>query len=186
MNFEVELKYQILDKAAWELSLQPWNLSWGPDCEQIDTYLAHPSRDFAKTDEALRIRVDGDRQVVTYKGPKLDAETKTREEIELPIAEDRDDKTRQEWITLFERLGFQVVASVHKIRRSSSIDFHDRQITIVWDRVTDVGEFTELELISSPATLDADRELVLQLANELGLKETIRTSYLELLLDSQQ
>ena len=48
---------------------------------QVDEYYAHPARDFAITDEALRLRTENNLTVITYKGPKLDRETKTREEF---------------------------------------------------------------------------------------------------------
>ena len=48
--------------------------------EHVDTYYNHPSRDFAETREALRIRrVDGV-PMVTYKGTKLPGEVKARRE----------------------------------------------------------------------------------------------------------
>jgi len=47
--------------------------------EQSDTYFAAPYRDFAKTDEALRIRSLGGQAVLTYKGPKLDKRLQNRE-----------------------------------------------------------------------------------------------------------
>ena len=50
--------------------------------EQVDRYFAHPCRDFARTDEALRLRRDGDDVAITWKGPRIDAATKTRRESE--------------------------------------------------------------------------------------------------------
>src|SRR5262245_49585825 len=85
MNFEVEQKHRVDDPDALIQTLATRGAALGPAIEQADTYFAHPSRDFAKTDEALRIRMVAGDGVVTFKGPKLDATTKTRREIELPI-----------------------------------------------------------------------------------------------------
>ena len=52
---------------------------------QIDCYYAHPVRDFAASDEALRLRQVGENNYITYKGPKLDTTTKTRREIEISL-----------------------------------------------------------------------------------------------------
>ena len=56
---------------------------------QEDIYFNSPIVDFAKTDEALRIRTtkQGDEKhiFITYKGAKIDSESKTREEIEFGI-----------------------------------------------------------------------------------------------------
>ena len=47
---------------------------------QEDIYFASPIVDFAKTDEALRIRTTNNDIFITYKGPKLNSEAKTRKE----------------------------------------------------------------------------------------------------------
>ena len=38
---------------------------WNAALEQVDRYSAHPARDFAETDEALRLRRVGDENRVT-------------------------------------------------------------------------------------------------------------------------
>ena len=82
MPIEVEQKFPVADRAALDRQLAA--LGFVPrDAElQVDQYFAHPARDFARTDEALRIRRVGQFNYITYKGPKLDATTKTRREIE--------------------------------------------------------------------------------------------------------
>src|SRR5688500_13235290 len=86
MTIEVEHKYRVTDLADVQRRLAALPATIAEPQLQVDTYFAHPARDFAKTDEALRIRCVGERNYVTYKGPKLDAVTKTRREIELPLA----------------------------------------------------------------------------------------------------
>ena len=82
-GFEVEIKFRAADLEALGRRL----LSLGAEpigtSEQEDLYLAHPSRDFASTDEALRLRRVGDMNRITYKGPKLGGPTKTREETPI-------------------------------------------------------------------------------------------------------
>src|SRR5262245_15405794 len=85
MQYEVEQKHRVTDKAALIARLQERGAILDEPIEQSDQYFTHPCRDFATTDEALRIRVVGDKSFVTYKGPKLDTTTKTRREIELPL-----------------------------------------------------------------------------------------------------
>ena len=41
------------------------------EIQQSDRYFNHPVRDFAVTDEALRIRSVGDQNWLTWKGPKV-------------------------------------------------------------------------------------------------------------------
>ena len=57
------------------------------DCRASRLLLRPSRRDFARTDEALRLRHVGEFNYITYKGPKLDATTKTRREIEIGLAD---------------------------------------------------------------------------------------------------
>jgi inorganic triphosphatase YgiF len=85
--YEVEQKYPVADVAALEVRLAGAAARWHGVVEQVDRYFGHPSRDFAATDEALRLRSTAEGVVITWKGPRLDATAKTRREIELPLAE---------------------------------------------------------------------------------------------------
>lgn len=85
--YEVEQKYRVVDVADLEARLNGLGAVWHDTAEQVDRYFGHPSRDFAATDEALRLRSTPDGVVITWKGPRLDATAKTRREIELPLAE---------------------------------------------------------------------------------------------------
>ena len=79
----------------------------GAELVQRDRYFNHPSRDFAQTDEALRIRTQGRETRITYKGPIVDSQTKTRREIEIPVgAHDGDDEKLAQVLVL---LGFREV-----------------------------------------------------------------------------
>src|SRR5271166_521604 len=82
---------------------------------EADHYFNAPDRNFARTDEALRIRRIGAANRVTYKGPKLDAETKTRTEIEVGLAE--GDQAASDFARLVIHLGYRLVAIVRKQRR---------------------------------------------------------------------
>ena len=94
-------------------------MTLGEPIVQSDQYFAHPARDFAQTDEALRIRTVGDTSFVTYKGPKLDATSKTRRELELPLA--ASDPDGSQFAELLAALGFTPVAIVRKQRRKFHI-----------------------------------------------------------------
>ena len=85
--YEVEQKYPLADVAAVEAALARLGATWHATVEQVDRYFNHPCRDFAATDEALRLRRTGEALAITWKGPRLDATAKTRRELELPLAE---------------------------------------------------------------------------------------------------
>jgi len=180
MQFEVEQKHRVPDVRTLLERLAERGAEVGPPVEQADRYFAHPCRDFAQTDEALRIRTAGVRSFVTFKGPKLDTTTKTRREIELPL--DSSDVDGLKFAELLQSLGFQPVAVVRKRRRSFHVDVAGRMVEGALDEVDGVGTFVELELLTDEPGLDEAKRVVSTLAAELHLGPTERRSYLEMLL----
>jgi len=179
--YEVEQKFPVADLAALEEKLVSLGAATGDPVRQLDRYFAHPSRDFSVTDEALRIRRIGQHNWVTYKGPKIDTTTKTRREIELPLP--KGDAGAAGFADLLSALGFTFVADVRKTRRHANLTRRGRPIEIALDEVDDLGTFVELELAAGEADLDDARRALAELAAELGLKNSERRSYLELLLE---
>lgn len=177
---EVEVKYAGADFAALEGRLREWGAREEPPRTDADHYFNAPDRDFAVTDEALRLRRIGELNFVTYKGPKRDAQTKTRTEIEVPLAPGAaaaDDFTR-----LLVHLGYRPVAAVRKARRLFHLHRGGFALEVALDDVEGVGRFAELEIQAPEAQLDAARSVLLAAAAELGLSASERRSYLELLL----
>lgn len=155
---------------------------------QEDTYFDAPDKNFAETDEALRVRrkhppgASGE-TVLTYKGPLVDPDSKTREEAETAV--DDEDEIR----AILDGLGYDDAATVRKERSRFALD----DCTVTLDTVDGLGEFVEVEL-ETEQDLDADdgTEALDKLRGEataamtdLGLdpEEQIRTSYLGLLLE---
>jgi adenylate cyclase class 2 len=138
---------------------------------QVDEYYAHPSRDFAITDEALRLRTENDLTVITYKGPKLDGETKTREEFEVSIA------NRATMASILDRLGFKAVIKISKERCVYGL----KGITVCFDSVVGLGDFIELEADSED--VEHGKSAIFSLMSEIGVSGNERRSYLELLLE---
>jgi adenylate cyclase class 2 len=178
--FEVEQKFRVDDLNSLQARLRSLGAQFHPAVVQVDRYFAHPARDFAKTDEALRIRQVGERNFVTYKGPKLDRTTKTRREIELPLSD--GNAAAESWAELLKALGFAPVAVVRKTRRTATLQFQGWEVEAALDEVDDVGRFAELELSADEHNLDAAREALAQLTARLELIASERRSYLELLL----
>ncbi|CCC82501.1 class IV adenylate cyclase [Thermoproteus tenax] len=138
---------------------------------EIDVYYQHPCRDFAETDEALRVRyVDGAAEV-TYKGPRLAASAKTRLELSASAEGEVD--------SILTALGFNKVASIKKTREYYSY----RSFTISLDRVEGLGDFVEIEAVaSSPDVVKSIEDEIAELAERLGLRERVESTYLELFL----
>ena len=184
MAFEVEQKFRLIDAQATRARLDALGVRWSAQQQQVDRYFNHPARDFARTDEALRIRTIGHDNFVTYKGPKLDATTKTRREIELPLPAGAE--AAAQFGELFETLGFKPVAEVHKCRQPGQLAWHDFAVEIAWDQVEGLGPFVELELIAEESGLAPAKACLAALAHELDLQQGERRSYLELLLPADR
>jgi adenylate cyclase, class 2 len=180
MLYEVEQKFPVAGLSAIESRLTAMGVEIHAPKQEADLYFAHPARDFAQTDEALRLRRKGDDVLITYKGPKIDTTTKTRRELELPLL--RGEHTLDKWRELLETLGFQPVAEVRKSRRKALVPWEGRRIEVSLDDVEHVGTFVELELVSEAAGMEAAKASIASLAQSLGLVGSERRSYLQLLL----
>jgi len=184
MPYEVEQKFPVDDLAAVETNLLSLGAEIGPAVIEVDRYFNHPARDFAETDEAVRVRRKGDQHLVTYKGPKIDTTTKTRREIELPLpGEEGTVEAWSEWLTA---LGFRVVGEVCKQRRRAHVEHDGRSIEVTLDQVDSLGEFVELELVADEEGLNAARACIASLAESLGLTTSERRSYLTLVLAKRE
>lgn len=175
--YEVELKVRA-DHAPVRDALDAAGATRIGRVEQTDVYFDAPHRDFAARDEALRLREETDGQshtVLTYKGPKVDAGSKTREEFETGI------DSREAMEATLSALGFEPAATVEKTRTRYDLD----GVTISLDAVADVGEFVEAEAAATEDEITATRKRVAAALETLDLdpEAQIRTSYLELRLD---
>lgn len=184
MNYEVEQKFPLQNVTAVEQKLAELGATAHGPVRQIDRYYGHPSRDFAVTDEALRIRRVGDLNFITYKGPKVDKTTKTRRELEIRLPPGSEGDAG--FSALLEAIGFRPVAEVKKVRRRLDVPWKGSHVEAALDQVDEVGTYLELELRADEKSLDSARELVGSLAKELGLETSERRSYLELLLASRK
>lgn len=210
--YEVEQKYPLSDVAAVEAALARLGATWHGTVEQVDRYFNHPCRDFAATDEALRLRRTGEALAITWKGPRLDATAKTRRELELPLAEAAvpaaavaeaavpaaapseaavpaaavvqaaDPATLDSWTELLEALGFRPVREVAKQRQLATVAWQGAAIEVALDHVAGLGNFLELELQADAAGIAVAATRIESLACELGCTAAERRSYLEMLI----
>lgn len=183
-TYEVELKFRIPDAADITLQLLALGAQRGRVMRQYDLYLQHPSRDFAKTHEAFRLRRSNEDLFLTYKGPIIDTQTKMRHEIEVPVGRTPEDFERLR--ALFEMLGFQAVRPVEKIRAEFHFDCEGRDLELAVDAVDHLGDFLEIESLAAESERDAARDAILRLAERLGLTNPERRSYLNLLLEQDE
>ena len=180
MHWEVEQKLPVSDIRATEAKLIQLGATFSDLVEQADDYFNHPARDFAQTDEALRLRQVGDHNWITYKGPKIDATTKTRQEIELALP--NGPEIQKQFAVLLTVLGFRAVATVRKVRRSGSLLWEGQSVELALDQVDNVGPFLELEILADDSVIPSAKAALQSLCERLGLQSSERRSYLELLL----
>jgi len=176
--YEVELKVRA-DHDAVRDRLESADATLVGAVEQADTYYDAPDRDFAETDEALRIRTErtggGVETRLTYKGPLVEQASKTREEAETGV--DDPDALAD----ILAGLGYEPAADVSKERIRYRLDGY----TVTLDSVDGLGDFVEVER-DVEDDIDAAREGARDVMDRLGLDadEQIRTSYLGLLLEA--
>jgi adenylate cyclase class 2 len=181
---EVEMKFAVDGFAPIETALAAQNIAAGAPRREADHYFNAPDRDFAKTDEAFRVRSVGDRNYVTYKGPKLDQTTKTRLEIEVPVAD--GETAAADFRRVLTHLGYRPVAVVRKSRRVAEFGRDGFEMQLTLDEVDGVGRYAELEIVAPEDRAEAAKVTVQAVAAELGLTRSERRSYLQLLLESQR
>lgn len=172
MELEVKARAPL---AEAEARLRRMGAEPAGEWEEVDVYFQHPCRDFASTDEALRLRRRGGEVVLTYKGPRAGAVAKARREVELSVS------SFEGAAELLRLLGFREVAEVRKRRLAYRLG----GFTVFLDRVEGLGEFVEVERLVDQRELDEAASSALELIGKLGVEaeEVTTKSYLELYLE---
>lgn len=144
------------------------------ESNQTDTYYDHPCRSFMETDESVRVR---DREesglAFYYKSPKIDPDTKSRQEYKTPVNSDI--------YKIIKKIGFTEFMKVKKKRSYYTLD----EVKITYDEVEGLGTFIELEVTADEETMEESKELLFSVLKKLGIpkSELIRKSYVELLIE---
>ncbi len=172
MSYEIELKALCDDCDGLRGKLSRLNAEFIRLEKQSDTYYNHPGKDFALTDEALRIRVVNGISMLTYKGPRLKGPVKTRIEKEVEVSDPLSMGAILEYLGFARNIDVKKEREVHKLG----------DVTICLDRVEGAGMFVEFEMISADREY-AEKEL-LSLAEKTGFNTFEKRSYLQILLDT--
>ncbi len=100
-----------------------------------DNWILDRGEELREAGQILRLRTDGGRARLTFKGPmSLEGNVKVREEREVGI------ENAEEAMALLGNLGFQVVRRYQKVRE----EWHLGGVTIALDH-TPIGDFAEFE-----------------------------------------
>ena len=170
---EYEVKIRIGDLGPLRARLVSLGIRPSPTLAERDLYFNAPTRDFGRTDEALRIRSTGGETTITYKGPKHGrGGVKAREEIIVPVG------SGEALGEILERLGFTRTAVVEKTREMYRVEGS----FVALDEVAGLGSFVEIEAPAGMGEADAIA-LIGRVRGILALAgEEIPLSYLEMVL----
>lgn len=175
MILEIEVKGYADNLIKIEKELQNMGGMFLKEEAHRDEYFDTKERNLINKDKALRIRtIDGEQFFLTYKGPKIDTKTKTREEIEISVSNSVDTGS------ILKRMGFERIAVIEKIRKKYELAGYK----ICLDNVKDMGKFIEVE--TTGEKIKELRDQILGIIKKLGIEKTERKSYLELFLDRYQ
>ncbi|MBN2156945.1 MAG: class IV adenylate cyclase [Candidatus Lokiarchaeota archaeon] len=192
---EVEVKFKLQNKEVFEENLKQLGANYVVDIIHKDTYYNLPKgmRNFAKTDEALRLRRIEEYDVretetvahkissdLTYKGPKIDTETKTRKELITTVG------NPDELDSIIKSLGFRTVLTLAKYRRLYTLDVEGHHIEMLIDKIEHLdGYYAECEIMaSSDKEMEESKVIIFDILEKLGYYKTdsILASYLELVI----
>jgi adenylate cyclase class 2 len=204
-NWEVEVKFHCGDFGPLREKLKQMGGEFLGIGDEEDTYFRHPSRDFAQTGEALRIRTPihslsqnsggnnitaeapqmgssanspspNGRSILCYKGPKLSGPAKVRREIETDVL-------GKEMGPLLEALGFLPLLTISKTRESWKLGMDGKICVVCLDEAHGLGKFVEVEVVAKIEERDEAQARVLDLAGQLGLGAKEDRSYLRMQLE---
>lgn len=181
---EVEIRYRLTDAEALRQRLAEWGAEEPSERIETDYYFNAPHKDFRSTDEALRLRCIGESNRLTYKGPRRDSQTKTRPEIEVPLAQ--GEAVARQARDLLIALGFRYVARVSKRRQIYRLQRQGFPVEVCFDDVHQVGSFVEVEILTEDENYEQAKAALLQITQELGLQQRELRSYLQMVLEAQE
>lgn len=176
---EVEIKVEVKNREKLEQRLFELGFTKGELIREEDIYFDTIEDFIRKNDHALRLRSSENmlsvenHHFITYKGPKLDQISMTRQELETKIG---DSKVMKE---LLCALGYVKMYPVIKTRQYFSFG----EMTACIDAVNDLGEFLELEMVVSEEERTCALAHIVEFLEKIGYdkEEIIRTSYLSML-----
>jgi adenylate cyclase class 2 len=181
---EIEMKFPVNDFASIEEQMAQWHANRQPTIDETDRYFNAPDRDFAKTDEAFRLRCVGEANRLTYKGPKQPGVTKTRTEIEIAIEPGEDSAAK--FCQLAQHLGYRLTAIVKKRRTCYEFERDGFKMQACCDEVETLGQFVEIEIVTDEQQKERAQALLLKVVQQLNLPASEPRSYLAMVLQKSK
>lgn len=174
VSLEIELKVAVEGFSMIQKKLREIHAKRVRVINQTDVYYNHPLRDFSKTHEVLRIRVEKpEKPVLTYKSPVSSRRSKIRIEYEVSF----DDVHCIS--DILKALGFKPLVTVIKRRETWKLE----NVFINLDTVNGLGRFVEIEAVCRKEEKNIAEDMLFSTLSYLGLKDKpiITKSYFELM-----
>ena len=171
-NIEIEAKYKIDEKTILEIGKYFEDNGYDYKEEnQHDIYFSPTYVPFFGGDinnEALRIRVLGDKNILNYK--KFIDKTETTEAYNIEHEMEIQD------VEMFKQIlnDVRIEEAFTLIKRRKKYIL-DGKLEVALDDVKDLGYFIEIEIISSEGELESAIELRDKIVKEFDLKEEMRS-----------
>ena len=172
MEVEIKLKIENVDDVMKKLK----NFEFLGERKEEDTYYNYIEnngccRDFARTDEAIRVRKSDGVCILTYKGPRVGkGEFKAREEVEVEVS------SCDAIVKILQKLCLKPVITITKHRRY----WRRGDVTVTLDYVEGLGWFLEIEVIGE---ISKASELISKIREEIAPDSPeVKETYLEMLL----
>jgi predicted adenylyl cyclase CyaB len=140
---------------------------------QVDRYYSPKNGNSIQTEEILRIREEGNKIILTYKGPKIDSNFRKRPVLEFDI----DEETEKAFLDIYGNL----VKTIRKERRLYKLGDVILSRDRVWKeedgRNVELGNFIEIK-----SNKELSQEKVESIIRKLGFdaSEAIKESYFEM------
>jgi adenylate cyclase class 2 len=172
MAVEIEAKMKVSSLESVRTRLEAAGAERVGDFFETNVFFDTEDRSLLAADEALRMRVNRNVEtreevyVFTFKGPRQHGKLKSREELELSVANPRDAER------FLNALGYQKVMSFEKRRHSWRL----QGCAIELDELPHLGVYVEIE--------GADESIVMKVRDQLALDKSpiIKTSYSAMLM----
>ena len=171
MPVEIEAKMSVPDLETVRTKLRDLGAEPAGKAMETNTFFDTEDRSLLAADEGLRLRrnvkeTGADEHIITYKGPRQHGLLKSRDEVEVTVA-NSEDATH-----LLEQLGFVRMLSFEKRRESWKLG----GCKVELDELPYLGSFVEVE---GPGD-----QPVLAVREQLGLADRpiVKSSYIALLM----
>jgi adenylate cyclase class 2 len=169
---EIEAKMSVPKLDIVRVRLRELGAEGGGRTLETNTFFDTEDRSLLAADEGLRLRRNHDEasgkdeHVITYKGPRQHGALKSRDEVEVTVA-DYEDAAQ-----LLERLGFVRMLSFEKRRESWKLG----GCKVELDELPYLGTYVEVE--------GPNEATVMTVRDQLGLcdRPVIKTSYIAMLM----